>query len=1025
MVCTRNGKRKGRSKKPPSTKKAKSTKKAFTSNDGAGSDSDSDSDNFAVAATLRRHKVIADDDQFSNASDDSLLNSPVPRDTKFDEFKPLLSCFRKKSSHGPLGTPDQCKANLAKQRSAVEELSNSSQQESALQNYCAENFVDEDRKKFAEPIVAAMKERQKSNGEPVMVVVYGAGDNRDATYIKHMAAAAGISDKFVKFFACDLVPGQEKTVIGIDEYGRREGFMAGFADFGIVRNSTYEAGSAHLTVSAMALEVKAGGKIFVHCLIQQFCATAPTWNSLVQADLLRGDTVRMFEEETSGSIVIMLEATRSDISFVPQNGYMSCFRVENLVGGKGDQREAIVVGLKTALKKDAMCNTAKTQTHPASLNHAVELLNAGEILLRCGNVINIEKPAGTGNGDSKEMELEEKEEMEGMEGVEGVEGVEGKEGMEVAGSNSIFSLVRSLFFNVLHPEVKFEKACVDFAEWRKKEAPDNLTKEHESLIDLFPNADFDKHKDKPGLYALITINHQNKIGMTTTTVRSRTQKQEMTDSMAFAKAPDFAKEAPKVLCLFVFEALEAVGTIMMSGLGNAAKQYGSPTTGISGGFTHASRVRGGQWSPSSVAVQKHPDWDNFTDAKKQDLIEAGKEMNEGWALSLHGSRTGGQWSPSSEAVQKHPGWDILTDAKKQDLIKAGKENNEAWALSLHGLNKGSNWRKESNEDLGTMSITSNDQPDLQPLIVLVSMGSNKKGEGVLYYRSFVTPSKLQEWTGVGHTTSLQVKFKKESADAGEGLSKPYYKPVTADSSSKSTFTVVLELNPESAKRITEGSKISVTWEDEGTFPCVVTCNGSDLEVVSADGAFADPVYFNPDVDDWAFTPGEKQPVGGRFADDEGTVPGGDDDQFDMGGDDNDGDEEIMEKENKTESGEAESGETEEESEAEKLEILWGEWFALTDGKEKKEKDRVKKKLQTRFVGQAKKAAKEATLALDNCRKKVCYYKKKPTETSDEEKEMKMKALEVDHENLKGELKKREEEVEERKKVWGKLLKKIE
>ncbi|GMI41248.1 hypothetical protein TrCOL_g13433 [Triparma columacea] len=31
-----------------------------------------------VAATLRRHKVIADDDQFSDASDDSLLNSPVP-----------------------------------------------------------------------------------------------------------------------------------------------------------------------------------------------------------------------------------------------------------------------------------------------------------------------------------------------------------------------------------------------------------------------------------------------------------------------------------------------------------------------------------------------------------------------------------------------------------------------------------------------------------------------------------------------------------------------------------------------------------------------------------------------------------------------------------------------------------------------------------------------------------------------------------------------------------------------------------
>jgi len=65
---------------------------------------------------------------------------------------------------------------------------------------------------------------------------------------------------------------------------------------------------------------------------------------------------------------------------------------------------------------------------------------------------------------------------------------------------------------------------------------------------------------------------------------------------------------------------------------------------------------------------------------------------------------------------------------------------------------------------------------------------------------------------------------------------------------------------ESAKRISEGSLISVTWEGEGTFPCVVRCNGCDLEVVSADGAFADPVYFDPDLDDWVFTPGVKQPV---------------------------------------------------------------------------------------------------------------------------------------------------------------------
>jgi hypothetical protein len=63
-----------------------------------------------------------------------------------------------------------------------------------------------------------------------------------------------------------------------------------------------------------------------------------------------------------------------------------------------------------------------------------------------------------------------------------------------------------------------------------------------------------------------------------------------------------------------------------------------------------------------------------------------------------------------------------------------------------------------------------------------------------------------------------------------------------------------------SKPISEGAMISVTWEGEGTFPCVVRCNGSDLEVVSADGAFADPVYFDPDLDDWAFTPGVKQPV---------------------------------------------------------------------------------------------------------------------------------------------------------------------
>ncbi|GMI38920.1 hypothetical protein TrCOL_g9183, partial [Triparma columacea] len=78
--------------------------------------------------------------------------------------------------------------------------------------------------------------------------------------------------------------------------------------------------------------------------------------------------------------------------------------------------------------------------------------------------------------------------------------------------------------------------------------------------------------------------------------------------------------------------------------------------------------------------------------------------------------------------------------------------------------------------------------------------------------------------------------------------------------------------------VLEGSKITVTWED-GTFPCVVRCNGSDLEVVSANDAFPGTFGFNPDLDDWVFTPGVKQPVGGRFADDEGTVPGGDDDQF--------------------------------------------------------------------------------------------------------------------------------------------------
>ena len=120
----------------------------------------------------------------------------------------------------------------------------------------------------------------------------------------------------------------------------------------LLRPHRYDAGSAHLTVSAMVQEVKAGGKVSVHCLVQQFCATAPTWNSLVHAGILCKETVSVFEEKDSGSTIIMLQATRSGVSLDSQADCMSCFDVANLVGGKGDQRKAIEVGLKTALDKD-------------------------------------------------------------------------------------------------------------------------------------------------------------------------------------------------------------------------------------------------------------------------------------------------------------------------------------------------------------------------------------------------------------------------------------------------------------------------------------------------------------------------------------------------------------------------------------------------------------------------------------------------------------------------------------------------
>ena len=102
----------------------------------------------------------------------------------------------------------------------------------------------------------------------------------------------------------------------------------------------------------MAQEVKPGGKIFVHCLVQQFCATAPTWNSLVHAGILCKETMSVYQEEVSGSIVIKLEATRSNVPLDSQADCMFCFNVANLVGGEDIQRKAIEVGLKTALDKD-------------------------------------------------------------------------------------------------------------------------------------------------------------------------------------------------------------------------------------------------------------------------------------------------------------------------------------------------------------------------------------------------------------------------------------------------------------------------------------------------------------------------------------------------------------------------------------------------------------------------------------------------------------------------------------------------
>jgi len=159
---------------------------------------------------------------------------------RYGTYSKLLSCYRKKPTHQRLQSIGQCKANLAAQVSALGRLANPCQQACALHTNCKTVFDDGDRAYFAEPIVAKlMEDRKDSQGEAVAVVVYGAGDNQDAKYIKDALSDKGIPADHVSFFACDLVAGQEESVVGIDECGRREGHETGFADFGIVRNSTY------------------------------------------------------------------------------------------------------------------------------------------------------------------------------------------------------------------------------------------------------------------------------------------------------------------------------------------------------------------------------------------------------------------------------------------------------------------------------------------------------------------------------------------------------------------------------------------------------------------------------------------------------------------------------------------------------------------------------------------------------------------------------------------------------------------
>ena len=59
-------------------------------------------------------------------------------------------------------------------------------------------------------------------------------------------------------------------------------------------------------------------------------------------------------------------------------------------------------------------------------------------------------------------------------------------------------------------------------------------------------------------------------------------------------------------------------------------------------------------------------------------------------------------------------------------------------------------------------------------------------------------------------------------------------------------------------RLPIGTKLTVTWEGEGSFLCVLVAappgpSRSGLQVVSVDNSFPDPVDFDPEEDEWVMT----------------------------------------------------------------------------------------------------------------------------------------------------------------------------